>query len=46
MFNVFPKEGKRKKEEAALPSENEPDGYKKHKTLLGGRKGENSEENQ
>lgn len=48
MFLVFPKQEngkKRKEEEKTLPSENEPDGYKKHR-LSGGRKGENIEEDQ
>lgn len=36
----------KKKEEATLPTENEPYDYKKHKAQLGDRKGENLEKDQ
>lgn len=40
---MLPKRGngkKKKEKEATLLSENEPDGYEKHRALSGGRKGE------
>ena len=39
-------ETERKGRRIALSSGNEPDGYKKHRGLSGGRKGENTEEDQ
>ena len=39
-------ETERKGRRIALSSDNEPDGYKKHRGLAEGRKGENTEEDQ